>query len=49
MPDVLIAEIAESQHGVVSRTQLRAAGITDRMIRRRVERRQLYRIYRACL
>jgi very-short-patch-repair endonuclease len=46
MPAVLIAEIAESQHGVVSRTQLRAAGITDRMIRRRVERRQLYRIYR---
>jgi very-short-patch-repair endonuclease len=43
---VAIAELADSQHGVVSRTQLRAAGITDQMIRRRVERRQLYRIHR---
>jgi very-short-patch-repair endonuclease len=44
-PDLAIAELAERRHGVVSRRQLLAAGVTDRMIRRRVERRQLYRVH----
>ena len=43
----MIAELAERRHGVVSRAQLRVAGITDRMIRRRLERRQLYRIHKS--
>src|SRR4051812_32854737 len=43
--DLLIAELAERQHGVVSRAQLLAVGVTDRMIRRRLERRQLYRLH----
>jgi very-short-patch-repair endonuclease len=45
-PDVVIAELAERQYGVVSRAQLQAAGISDQMIRTRLDRRQLYRVRR---
>ena len=37
--------LAEGQHGVVSRTQLLASGVTDRMIHARVARRRLYRLH----
>ena len=40
-----IAKLAEAQHGVVSRSQLLAAGVTDRMIQTRVATRRLYRLY----
>ena len=42
----MIARLAASQHGVVSRTQLLAAGVTRRQIERRVERAVLRPIHR---
>jgi hypothetical protein len=44
-PDWVIAEIAEGQHGVVSRVQLHAAGVSDEMIATRVAMRRLYRLH----
>ncbi|HSS43489.1 MAG TPA: type IV toxin-antitoxin system AbiEi family antitoxin domain-containing protein [Solirubrobacterales bacterium] len=39
-------QLAERQHGVVSRPQLRAIGFSDRAIERAVEAERLYRIFR---
>lgn len=44
--DVLVAEIAERQHGVVSVGQLRHSGIGEEAIRRRVGRGRLHRVHR---
>jgi hypothetical protein len=44
--DAVIAAVAARQHGVVSRTQLLAAGVTRRQIERRVERKVLRPVYR---
>ncbi len=41
----MIAELADSQHGVVSRKQLLAAGVSDEMIRTRVATRRLFRMH----
>lgn len=43
-PDRLIAEIAASQHGVVSGRQIRWAGISGRTVRRRMQRETIFRI-----
>src|SRR4051794_87605 len=45
--DRLLANLAASQHGVVARGQLRAAGLTDSAIARRVEAGRLHRVRRA--
>jgi hypothetical protein len=45
--DARLVLLAESQHGVVSRAQLRCLGYSDRMIHGRVARKYLHRIYRA--
>ena len=42
-PDLVIAEIAERQHGIVARRQLVDAGISDDAIAHRVGIRRLYR------
>jgi hypothetical protein len=42
-PDAVIAALAEPQFGVVTTTQLQAAGLTARQIRHRVDRGQLER------
>ena len=42
----MIAALAARQHGVASRTQLLAAGVTRRQIERRVERKVLRPVYR---
>lgn len=42
----LIASLAERQHGVVARRQLRAVGISDDRISGRLRRRQLHPIHR---
>ena len=39
--NVIIAELARAQHGVLHRRQLHAAGITDKQIRRRVDQGEL--------
>jgi very-short-patch-repair endonuclease len=44
--DAVIAALAASQHGVVSRTQLLAAGVSRRQIEVRLKRGSLHRIYR---
>jgi very-short-patch-repair endonuclease len=44
-PDQVIASIARRQHGVVTLTQLYAAGITWRMVARRVQAGRLHRIH----
>ncbi len=44
-PDVVIAELAARQHGVVSRRQLVAAGVTDRVIDHRIGVRRLRRVH----
>lgn len=44
-PDVVIARIAGQQHGVVSRAQLRAAGIDDAAVSRRVDSGRLHRMH----
>ena len=41
----MIAELAERQHGVVSRRQLLAAGVSDEVITARVATRRLYRLH----
>jgi very-short-patch-repair endonuclease len=43
-PDVRLAEIAEQQHGVISRRQLRAIGMSEEAIRHRVAVRRLHRV-----
>ena len=45
-PDLVIAEIAERQHGVVSRAQLLAAGVSDRVIANRLARKILRQVFR---
>jgi very-short-patch-repair endonuclease len=45
-PDAVAARIAARQHGVISVTQLRYAGLTRRAIGRRAAAGKLYRIYR---
>jgi len=44
--DATIATLAEAQHGVVSRTQLLAAGVSRRQIQRRLQGRRLHVVYR---
>jgi len=44
--EAVIAGLADTQHGIVSRTQLLAAGITARQIEWRVRRKRLRMIYR---
>ena len=44
--DEVIAALAEAQHGVVSRTQLLAAGITERQIDWRLRVGRLHRVFR---
>lgn len=44
--DSAIAALAGKQHGVVSRTQLLAAGITRRQIQWRLKRGRLHRVHR---
>lgn len=41
----MIAELAERQHGVMSRRQLLAAGVSDRMIRRRLALKRLRQMH----
>lgn len=45
--DAAIAAIAREQHGVVSRTQLLAAGLTARQIDWRVQRKRMHVVHRA--
>lgn len=45
LPDRLIRLLADRQHGVVERTQLLAAGLSERMIDRRVASGALIRLY----
>jgi very-short-patch-repair endonuclease len=44
--DHLVARIASRQHGVITWVQLLEAGLTPRMIERRVEKGTLYRVHR---
>jgi len=44
--DKTIGDLATSQHGVLSRVQLRDLGFTDREIARRIERGRLIRMHR---
>jgi Transcriptional regulator, AbiEi antitoxin len=44
-PDRLIAEFANRQHGVVARRQLRALGLTDSAVSRRVASGHLHRVH----
>ena len=44
-PDAALAAVAARQHGVVSRAQLLALGLTKDAIRRRVERKRLQRVH----
>ena len=43
----LIVDVAAKQHGVITRSQLRHAGLSDGAIARRVRDRHLHRIHRA--
>lgn len=45
--DWVIAEVAERQHGVVARWQLRERGVTDARIEGRIRRGQLHPLHRA--
>lgn len=45
-PDLAIARLAELQHGVVSRRQLGALGLTPAMVRSRLARQQLAQLHR---
>jgi very-short-patch-repair endonuclease len=45
-PDALVAQRAARQHGIVSIAQLRAAGLTDDAVKRRVRSGRLHRLYR---
>lgn len=44
--DRVVAEIARKQHGVVSISQLKIAGVSETAVRRRVEAGRLHRLYR---
>jgi hypothetical protein len=44
-PDEVIAALADTQHGVVSRTQLIAVGVTERQIDYRLRRKRLRKIH----
>ena len=44
--DARIAALADAQHGIVSLTQLRQAGLTDTAVRKRAANGRLHRIYR---
>src|SRR3954465_4969758 len=43
--DRLVAEIAKKQHGVVSTSQLKASGVSETALRRRVEAGRLHRLH----
>lgn len=43
--DEVIAALADAQHGVVSRTQLIAVGVTERQIDYRLRRKRLRKIH----
>jgi hypothetical protein len=45
-PDVVVARLAERQHGVVARRQLLAAGLTREAMARRIRVGRLYCLYR---
>ena len=45
-PDVKLADLATRQHGVVSRRQLRATGMSEAAIKHRVAVRRLHRMHR---
>jgi very-short-patch-repair endonuclease len=45
-PDLVITALADAQHGVVSRTQLLAAGLTRRHVERRIQRSLLRVVHR---
>jgi very-short-patch-repair endonuclease len=45
-PEMVLAEIAARQHGVVSRTQLLRAGIGEAGVSRRVQKGHLHRVHR---
>src|SRR4051794_35593782 len=44
--DALIAQLAEAQHGVVGRRQLREMGLTPKAVRVRIERETLHPVHR---
>jgi Transcriptional regulator, AbiEi antitoxin/Protein of unknown function (DUF559) len=44
--DAVIAGLAARQHGVVSRTQLAAAGVTARQVEWRIRRKRLHQVHR---
>jgi len=46
-PDAHVARVAAEQHGRISFEQLQACGLSDKAIRGRVQRGQLYRVHRA--
>jgi len=46
-PDAHVARVAAEQHGRISFGQLQACGLSDKAIRGRVQRGQLYRVHRA--
>jgi very-short-patch-repair endonuclease len=46
-PDALVAELAASQHGVVTTDQLRARGVSRSGLARRLEAGHLHRLHRA--
>ena len=45
--DVLVAEVARKQHGVITATQLKEAGLTPTQVRWRVRSGLLHRVHRA--
>ncbi|HST41073.1 MAG TPA: type IV toxin-antitoxin system AbiEi family antitoxin domain-containing protein [Conexibacter sp.] len=46
VPDSALRDLADRQHGVVSRRQLEGAGLTPAMVRTRLERGSLVRLHR---
>jgi hypothetical protein len=48
-PDARLADLAARQHGVVSRTQARTCGLTDRMIEQRLAGKRLVLVARGVL
>ena len=45
--DAAVAAIAAKQHGVVTSTQLRSAGLTTTQVRDRIRNGHLHRVYRS--
>jgi hypothetical protein len=48
-PDALISRLATKQYGVVSRNQLRSAGLSSTGVGRRISAKRLHRIHRDVL